>query len=242
MTEDLQPSASAGAEWEISYRSVHGRLWPSEPTLRWLDPEVWRREGIRIVLDAGCGDGKNMTALIEEGFFPIGCDASPTALARSAAYLRDRGLEGRFALLAPGLIESLPLFDGLLAAALVIDVLGHVQNPEDLLRELARVLRPGGSLYASVFHPGDGCRLGPRMRAGDGAGEYWYTPSGAAVDPFKEYYFRFYDEEEVRALVGKTPFEIVWLEHHGWPEPPHQSYRDEEHFHRSWFMLLRKSS
>lgn len=233
-------SSTEDAEWEPSYRAAGGRLWPRDPTLRWLDPDLWLREGIRIVLDAGCGDGKNMVALIEEGFFPIGSDASPTALANATSYLLERGLAGRFALLAPGSIEALPLAEGTLAAAVAIDVLGHSQHPEELLRGLARVLRPGGYLYASIFHPDDGCRTGPRMRPGERAGEYWYTPSGSIVDSAQEYYFRFYSEEAVRELVSRSPFALVSLESHTWPEPPHSSYRDEEHVHTSWFMLLEK--
>jgi SAM-dependent methyltransferase len=240
MTGIPQSSWVEGAEWEPSYKAAPGRLWPTEPTLRWLNPERWLREGVRVVLDAGCGDGKNMTALIEEGFFPIGYDASPAALERAAAYLQERDLAGRFALLAPGPIEALPLLDGVLAAALIIDVLGHAQHPEALLRGLARALRPGGYLYASIFHPDDPCRTGPRMRPGKEAQEYWYTPSGTGADAAREYCFRFYTEEEVRALVAPTSFEVLTLETHSWPEPPHRNYRDEAHSHTSWFMLLRK--
>jgi SAM-dependent methyltransferase len=239
MTKEHKNSIGT-AEWEPSYRAAGGRLWPTEPTLRWLNQEIWLREGIRVVLDAGCGDGKNMTALIEEGFFPIGFDASPTALARASAYLLERKRAGRFALLAPGLIEKLPLLDEALAAALAIDVLGHAPEPERLLASLARVLRPGGYLYASIFHPDDGCRTGPRMRPGDREGEYRYTPSVITEGSPREYYFRFYSEGEVRSLIAATSFELLSLEPHTWPEPPHQNYRNEEHVHTSWFMLLRK--
>jgi SAM-dependent methyltransferase len=233
---DAAPSAATG--WDGRYRAAgEGRLWPDEPTIRWLNLGTWKRAGIRTVLDAGCGDGKNLATLVRAGFTSMGADLSPSALEKCEHYLREQGLAGGYELLPPTPLETLPIETASVDAALCIDVLGHLPQPGLVIGELARVVRPGGLIYASVFHPADECRTGPRMRLGDTADEFWYTPS---VPDGREFYYRFYEREQVVELFSSTGLRVVSVEAHRWPEPPHQGYREEPHVHASWFVLAEK--
>jgi SAM-dependent methyltransferase len=174
--------------------------------------------------------------LVREGFFLVGADASAAALEKCRQYLGSR--RGHL-LLAPTPLDRLPLLDESVDAAICVDVLGHLQEPLPVLRELGRVLRRGGALYGSVFHIDDGCRTGPRMRAGAGSREYWYHSSSSLN---VEYYFRFYEETEARALFESSGLRLTSLTPHRWLEPPHVGYRDEPHEHESWFALLHKDA
>lgn len=234
------PTPSGGGAWDGRYRAAGAaRLWPDEPTIRWLDLEDWNRRGIRTVLDAGCGDGKNIAALVREGFVLTGADLSTSALEKCERYLWDGGIREGYRLLAPTLLESLPLKDASMDAALCIDVLGHLPEPAPVIAELARVVRPGGVVYASVFHPADECRTGPRMRVGAEPNEFWYTPP--SPDPGgREFYYRFYERPEVINLFTRANLRIVSLDEHRWPEPPHTGYRSEPHMHASWFVLMER--
>jgi SAM-dependent methyltransferase len=235
-------STARPEDWDTSYRlSGNQRLWPDHPTLDDDALQRFRADGARVVLDAGCGDGKNLAHLAAQGFFAVGVDVSRAALAKADAYLRQRQLAERYFLFGPARLESLPLLDGAARAAVCIDVLGHSNDPGKVLAELARVLLPGGALYASVFHLGDGCRNGPRMRRGAGPEEYWYRPNLVSPDgPQAEYLYRFYDEAEARRLFEAAPFRIVSLRARRWDEPPHPGYREEPHTHESWFALLQR--
>jgi ubiquinone/menaquinone biosynthesis C-methylase UbiE len=228
--------------WEPIYHSIKAeRLWPSEPTISSLNLELWREEGIKTILDAGCGDGKNLAWLIKQGFFGIGVDASTTALHQCRDYLNNQGVKNRYLLLSAQQLESLPFLDSELPAVVCIDVLGHTQNPSSILAELARILQPGGLLYVSLFHPDDSCRLGQRMRKGENPGDYWYTPSVPSQSaPDLEYYYHFYTEDEVRKLFECLPVTLLELKRQEWNEPLHEKYREEEHTHVSWFTLLRR--
>jgi ubiquinone/menaquinone biosynthesis C-methylase UbiE len=94
-------------------------------------------------LDAGCGDGRYLAALADE--LPArraGCDLSErileTARSRVDAELRQ------------GNLEALPFADGEFDLVLCSQVIEHVLDPPAAVAELARVLRPDGTLVIST--------------------------------------------------------------------------------------------
>lgn len=97
--------------------------------------------GLRI-LDAGCGSGRNMVALARRGTVT---GVEPASASLQVA--RDRGAGD----VVPGsLDERLPFAAGDFDLAVALDVLEHVADDEAALRELARVIAPGGRLLVTV--------------------------------------------------------------------------------------------
>ncbi len=97
----------AEENWEYSYNVIgEQRLWLVEPTLDGLDLEQWYKQGVRLILDAGCGDGKNLAYLAQKGFFVAGLDVSVSALQNCQIYLNRRQLAQQVILFAPTGIES----------------------------------------------------------------------------------------------------------------------------------------
>ncbi len=94
------------------------------------------------VLDVGCGAGSVAKAVKRErpDLDVLACDVSRSALA--AANAAPGGVEFRLA----G-AEKLPFGDGELDFVWIFDVLEHVESPEQVLAEVARVLRPGGGFH-----------------------------------------------------------------------------------------------
>ncbi|MFF8610515.1 class I SAM-dependent methyltransferase [Streptomyces sp. NPDC015346] len=101
------------------------------------------------VLDAGCGTGRALPALREavgpEGTV-IGADLTPEMLDEAVRAGRD----GAATLLLTD-VARLPLRDGALDAVFGAGLVSHLANAAEGLRELARVVRPGGQL--ALFHP-----------------------------------------------------------------------------------------
>ena len=89
------------------------------------------------LLDLGCGTGW----LAEH--FPnyTGLDAAPEAVAAGAEKGRN--------VLQGDLARPLPFAGGSFDAAVLKDVLEHVPDPVAVVREVHRVLRPGGTVFAS---------------------------------------------------------------------------------------------
>jgi SAM-dependent methyltransferase len=102
------------------------------------------------VLDLGCGTGELATTIAASGMRATGCDISPEMLHRAAA--ADPAGTVHWVRLDPGW-RRLPFeprtFDGVVAAS----VLEYVEDPEAVLRECCRVLRPGGTLLCTVPNP-----------------------------------------------------------------------------------------
>ncbi|MFC9927429.1 class I SAM-dependent methyltransferase [Streptomyces sp. NPDC127190] len=106
------------------------------------------RRGDRV-LDAGCGTGRALPPLraaVGPSGVVLGADLTPAMLEAAVRSGRDR--DGRL-LLAD--VAALPLGSGCLDAVFAAGLIAHLPQPEDNLRELARVVRPGGTL--ALFHP-----------------------------------------------------------------------------------------
>ncbi|MGP3952909.1 class I SAM-dependent methyltransferase [Streptomyces sp. 7N604] len=101
------------------------------------------------VLDAGCGTGRALPALREAvgpGGTVLGADLTPEMLREAVRAGRDRS-----ARLVIADVARLPLRDASLAAVFAAGLVSHLADPREGLRELARVVRPGGRL--ALFHP-----------------------------------------------------------------------------------------
>ena len=95
------------------------------------------------VLDVGCGDGTLACAAASRGAVVTGLDPDPAMVAAGRARPARDGLEVEF---MDGRIERLPFADGSFDVVVAVTVLCFVADARAAVREMARVLRPGGRL------------------------------------------------------------------------------------------------
>jgi SAM-dependent methyltransferase len=111
------------------------------PLAAWLREEAARRPRPYRVLDVGCGVKPYYPFFEPHASEYVGVDV----VENPAADLQ-------------GAVESLPVEDGSFDVVLCIQVLEHADDPAQGVRELRRVVAPGGAVLASthgvqVYHP-----------------------------------------------------------------------------------------
>jgi 2-polyprenyl-6-hydroxyphenyl methylase/3-demethylubiquinone-9 3-methyltransferase len=119
--------------------------------LRYLK-DVLRRSGVdpagKTLADIGCGGGLFAEELARLGASVIGVDPSAPSLVTARAHAQAAGLTIDYRL---GSGEQLPLPDACADIACCVDVLEHVSDVPAVLRETARILKPGGVyLYDTI--------------------------------------------------------------------------------------------
>lgn len=98
----------------------------------------------RKVLDVGCGTGHYIAELRRRGFEVSGVDGSAEMLKRARFSNPEADLR-------QGLVTELPFADGSFDTAICIEVFRYLPDPLACIREMARVLRPGGLCLATAM-------------------------------------------------------------------------------------------
>jgi SAM-dependent methyltransferase len=109
------------------------------------------RAGVRVagrVLDAGCGGGGTALSLAEESAFAVGLDLEARFAGAGTRLQAEKGIANAAFVQGDG--ERLPFRDGTFDLVFSHSVIEHVQAADGYLREIHRVLRPGGVLYLST--------------------------------------------------------------------------------------------
>jgi len=137
----------------MSRRTIYDQIGKSYNFSRKADPYIThrlyellisRQEG--IYLDIGCGTGNYTIALAKKGICFYGIDPSRKMLAIAAANSNNvRWLNGT--------AEAIPAHDDLFNGAIAILTIHHWDDLGKGIKELARILKPGGRLVIFTATP-----------------------------------------------------------------------------------------
>jgi SAM-dependent methyltransferase len=137
------PARDGYTEWAPTYDAPNPMIEAEESVVHSLiAPRV---EPGTIVLDAACGTGRHLAWLERVGCRAIGVDLSRSMLEHASAAAPG-------ARLLQGDLLALALDSGSVDLVICSLALCHVPDLLSALRELARVLRPGGTLVVSDPH------------------------------------------------------------------------------------------
>jgi 2-polyprenyl-6-hydroxyphenyl methylase/3-demethylubiquinone-9 3-methyltransferase len=99
------------------------------------------------ILDISCGTGLLSNALASEGFHVTGVDLSPEKLRQ--AQIQDTTGSVRYIVANP---SCLPFTPGTFDVVTAMDFWQREKNPEQIINEVSRVLKPGGLFFYHSFN------------------------------------------------------------------------------------------
>lgn len=145
------PCGAVGVDLEPGEREYFERLLQSR-----RDYAAWMAEALDYagaggldVLDVGCGQGIDLANYALAGARPTGVDLTPRHVELANAHLAALGLDGQA---VQGDAERLPFPDESFDRASSNGVLHHTPDMPAALREIHRVLRPGGEARIIVYN------------------------------------------------------------------------------------------
>jgi len=139
----LRPQAHPGSQPDAARLGNPSYVWGRGQDRRLAIIERHARLDGRRVLDLGCGVGEYVRAFSRRGALALGSDIELPRLREA----RTRG--ATTVLAAAG--EALPFRDGALDVIVLNEVIEHVRDDRQTIREVARVLAPGGTCI--IFAP-----------------------------------------------------------------------------------------
>ncbi len=138
----------------------------------------------RRVVEIGCGAGEILVTLGRRGFGGVGYD--PASEAREHARARLAAAKSPFSV-----VDDWPT--GAFDAVLLLEVLGYLDDPMDVLKRCRALVRPGGHIVLS------------------------YARVGAGYDPLVVAGMRFLAKDEVSRLLEESGFSDVRQHNYGFP-------------------------
>lgn len=185
-----------------------------------------------VIMDLPCGDGRNLPPLAAGAAILLAGDTSRKAMTIARSVVEKAGVRHRVVFseidaYATGLLDD--SVDGIFCW----DLLGHLTEPAGALQEMGRILRPGGYLIANMWTMNDCQVADDRARMTEIAPKTYLDHA--------EFYCKFYDEQDLAALLASVGRAAESVETASWWEPPHPGYRDYVHRHESLIFRIRKS-
>lgn len=200
-------------QWDQSYLRYENTLfYPSEEVIRFVNRHIRRRLGYNSftkefherpkVLDIGCGAGRHMAYLWENGFHPIGIELSTVACDQAAALMASKGATPAEYDIINISTDDATIADNSIDYAVsvsAIDSMPTASATEVAAKTLAS-LKPGALFYVDLISV-------DRMRDGVDIGDYDQTVNEQHEKGTVQSY---YDEAKIRRVF--SGFEVMRLE------------------------------
>jgi len=212
-------------DWEQIYKEEGPvQIEPSEKIVNLVD--FFKKEKVKKILDHGCGTGRHVKYLAEQGFNVIGTDYSEKALQH--AKLLTSGLDNVELIQTD--MDSIPYKDGVFDAIISNHVIQHALKAkmDKTFYEIERALKDNGLLFMSTI-----------SRKHRVYGKGWQIEAHTFIDipelPDGKTPHHYFSEEELRKYLSR--YEIIKLEHNSYPPDPDGFWK---HGLEEWVLLARK--
>ncbi len=189
---------------ELHAQARYRPRWPSEHVVRWLV----RLPGKGLALDIGAGAGRHTKLLSEFGYTAVATDISLEGLrhiplpSTVEIFRSDRRVHRRP---VQATATALPFPDGSFDVALAYASAYYSPSYWDAIREMARILKPGGHGFVSLRTTDDHV-----PSRGDDLMMYWTVPETALAFTFRHFSDMKYERADI-TRSDRTELDSEWL-------------------------------
>lgn len=112
---------------------------------------IFKKKGVKRVLDLGCGSGRHIVYLAKNGFDAYGIDIAEEGIKIARNWLKDEKLRAN--LKVGSMYKNLPYKDNFFDAIISIWALHHerLNNVRKAIKESERILKPNGLVFITLF-------------------------------------------------------------------------------------------
>lgn len=111
--------------------------------------KLFKKKGIKKVLDLGCGSGRHIIYLAKNGFDTYGLDVAPVGLKITKDWLKQEKLKADLKL--GSFLKKLPYKNNFFGAIVAVQAISHgrIEDIRKLIKEMERVLKPSGLIFVA---------------------------------------------------------------------------------------------
>lgn len=212
--------------WDKVYKDFKGKrtsVWKEDPTPFFIEKIPFlEQNNVKNILDAGCGDGRNLVVFAEAGFNMTGVDSSKEACKKAEIITKPFT---KTTILQQNLNEI--TFNNKFDAIICDYVMVHLEEGEKIIQNFYNALKKDGYLLVEFLSTDD-----PSCGTGEEVGKNAFLTNGI--------FNKFYSQEDAKKILSSFDIlDIIKTEHQ---DPDHVADypRSEKHTHDSIYFVCKK--
>jgi len=113
--------------------------------------KLFKKQGVKKILDLGCGTGRHLVFFAKKGFDVYGIDIAKQGIEISRRWLKKEGLKANLKI--SDVYKKLPYQDSFFDAIISIRVVNHgkIEDIRKLIKEMERILKPKGLIFVTTI-------------------------------------------------------------------------------------------
>lgn len=136
-------------QWNEVFKK-HGRVFLTEQEDMGNILKIFRKHGVKRILDLGCGTGRHIVYFAKNDFQVYGIDIAKEGIKLTREWLKKENLNAN--LKVGSIYEKLPYKEDFFDAVISTNTIHHatIKKIRKTIREIERVLKPKGFLFITV--------------------------------------------------------------------------------------------